>query len=227
MGLKYRSQKGQDKWLVEEIFDYKQKGYFVDLAASDGITINNTYALEKRLGWTGICIEPNEVFYKSLLEYRNCQTANIVIDKQDDVVVDFRSDNMWSGGIVDEDTDNNEHYRSEQLKTATISKRTTKKLETLLDEISAPKIIDYLSLDVEGAETRILRDFAFDKYIFLALTIERPTLELEEALFDNGYVYVTKSKVGNEFDTFYVHNSIPNFSTINKESYRPTPKKDF
>lgn len=227
MGIKFRSQKGQDEWVIKEIFNYKQNGYFVDLAASDGITINNTWVLEKHLNWDGICIEPNMIFYDSLIKIRNCLASNFVIDKNDDDMVDFRSDNMWSGGIVDHDTDNNKSFRAGQLKKAVIYQRKTKKLETLLNESNAPEVIDYLSLDVEGAETRILKGFSFNKYTFLSMTIERPTLELEKVLFDNGYVFVRKSKKGNEFDAFYVHKSIPNFNQIKKEEYSPTPRKDW
>ena len=95
--------------------------------------------------------------------------------------------------------------------------------------VNSPKIIDYLSLDVEGAETRILERFPFDKYTFLTLTIERPTLKLEKLLFQNGYVFVKKSKKNGKdtFDSFYVHKSIPNYDNIKKEKYSPTPRKDW
>ena len=84
--------------------------------------------------------------------------------------------------------------------------------------------MDYLSLDIEGAETRALRTFPFDKYTFLTMTIERPTVELENLLFENGYHFVMKSKKMG-FDTFYVHESIPGFDNIHKETYESTPKK--
>ena len=34
-------------WVIDTIFNYKTGGYFVDLAATDGIAINNTLLLEK------------------------------------------------------------------------------------------------------------------------------------------------------------------------------------
>ena len=102
----------------------------------------------------------------------------------------------------------------------------TKTLEYVLDHFNAPKIIDYLSLDVEGAEERILSNFPFNKYTFLAMTIERPTPKLEKILFDNDYVFVMKSKKL-QYDTFYVHKSIPNFLKIIKEPYSPTPRKNW
>lgn len=228
--MKFIGQKGQDKWIIDKIFKYKKCGYFVDLAATDGVKINNTLLLEKQLNWNGICIEPNPYYYKYLKKNRNCDVTDIVVDKTNDVEIDFRIDNGELGGIVDEDTDNNYKYRGHQLIKARILRLKTKTLEYVLDYFNAPKIIDYLSLDVEGCEERILSKFPFNKYTFLAMTIERPTPELEKILFENDYVFVEKSKdsLGNDtFDTFYVHKSIDNFEQIIKEPYSPTPKKDW
>ena len=41
--------KNQDRWVVEEIFDFKKKGFFLDLAATDGLHENNTFFLENKL----------------------------------------------------------------------------------------------------------------------------------------------------------------------------------
>ena len=54
----------------------------------------------------------------------------------------------------------------------------TKTLEQILDQINAPDVIDYLSIDVEGAEERILGRFPFDRYTFTTITIERPSASL-------------------------------------------------
>ena len=226
--MKFIGQKDQDKWVIDTIFNYKTGGYFVDLAATDGIHINNTLLLERELEWKGICIEPNPIFYKQLKKNRNCDVTDVVVDKANDTEIDFRIDRMGTGGIVAEDTDNSYKVRGHELirKTTKIIKLKTKTLEFVLDHFKAPKIIDYLSLDVEGAEERVLSNFPFNKYIFLAMTIERPTPELEKILFNNGYVFVMKSKKM-KYDSFYVHESIPNFEQIIKEPYSPTPRKDW
>ncbi len=121
-------------------------------------------------------------------------------------------------------------YRIEQIEKARREHKTafikTKSLETVLDENNAPKIIDYLSLDVEGSETRILSNFNFSKYIFLAMTIERPTPKLNQILFENNYVFVQNSKLM-PYDSFYVHRSISSFNSIKKEPFSQVPPKDW
>jgi hypothetical protein len=96
-------------------------------------------------------------------------------------------------------------------------------LAVILRQYDCPKVIDYFSFDVEGAETRILRRFPFDEFTFLSLTIERPTPELNALLFRNGYHFVKNSL----YDTFYVHKSIPNFDQIPKMPFYQLPPKSF
>lgn len=96
-------------------------------------------------------------------------------------------------------------------------------LAEVFDRYDAPKVIDYFSLDVEGSETRILRDFPFDRYCFLTLTVERPTPELNEILFANGYHFVRNSL----YDTFYVHESLPGFDTLPRKPFEQLPSKAF
>ena len=66
------SQYGQDVYLINSIFPDRINGYFVDVGAYDGITLSNTFILEKHLGWSGICIEPNPEAFEKLRANRSC-----------------------------------------------------------------------------------------------------------------------------------------------------------
>ena len=72
----YYSQDGQDQYLAENLFKGRRNGFFVDIGANDGVSFSNTYYLEKTLGWTGFCFEPNPVVYERLLENRKCNCIN-------------------------------------------------------------------------------------------------------------------------------------------------------
>ena len=61
--LNFFGSKDQDKWVVQEVFQYKKKGFFLDLAATNGLLENNTYVLEKFFEWDGIAIEANNFFF--------------------------------------------------------------------------------------------------------------------------------------------------------------------
>lgn len=193
------SQAGQDYWVINEAFFHKKNGYFLELGSADGLYINNTYILEKNYGWSGICVEANPSSFEQLKFNRNCTCLNICVDEKPGEV-DFVFDGLM-GGILDTDTDN--FLRKNDLSKKT-KKITTMTLLDVLKEYEAPKVIDYFSLDVEGAETRILKNFPFEKYIFLSLTIERPSKELQNILNDNGYLLV---KVIPGLDSFFIHES--------------------
>ena len=219
----YFSTKDQDRWVAEDIFKFKENGFFVDLAATSGIIDNNTYFLEKKLNWRGICIEPNEYFFKKLKQNRAAICINDCVDDCEKTV-EFINDGGLSG-ILDTDTDNNYEMRNEKIqkykKRSLVEYKKTKTLTSILDENNAPLIIDYLSLDIEGAEERALVSFDFEKYRFLSMTIERPSKKLHDILINNGYVFVKHFKV----DSFYLHNSIKKNVNINFETYIELPKK--
>lgn len=217
---------GQDRWVID-VLKGKTNGFFIDLGAGDGFSGNNTYVLEKYYGWKGLCIEPNPILFDVLTNKyeRRCTRISDLVDAESK-----RVDYLMNGqdsGIIDSDTDNNDRVRAAQIEALRLRGRVktvrTKTLVDVLDENSAPRTIDYFSFDVEGAETRILRNFRFDRYTFLTLTIERPTPELNDILFRNGYSFVRNSL----YDTFYVHQSIPGFSEIKRMPFEQLPQKSF
>ena len=118
----FKSQKGQDKWVILSVLPFKRNGFFLDLAAADGVTHSNTYVLEKFFGWSGICIEPNPDFLEELRRTRNCITdGSIISDRQETVT--FRLDNGQLGGIVALDADNSPLVRADQLVNAKTNDR--------------------------------------------------------------------------------------------------------
>ena len=51
--------------------------HFIDIGAVDGIRANNTFTLERQLGWTCICVEPNSRKYSELRQNRSCVCENL------------------------------------------------------------------------------------------------------------------------------------------------------
>ena len=203
-----------------------RNGYFVDAGAYDGIWANNTYALETALGWRGLCIEANPSAFVSLTRHRQCECINVCLDETPGNV-EFALDGVL-GGIVSDETDNRPAVRHERLERlaseARILTLEAVPLGDLLDRHAAPAVIEYLSVDLEGAETRVLRSFPFDRYTFLAMTIERPTPELNRLLIeDNGYRFVRNVR----YDTYYVHESFDGIERLRVEPFEQVPPKDW
>ncbi len=205
----YSSQIGQDIW-VNSVLGNKTNGFFIELGACDGLYNSNTLFFEKHLGWDGICIEPNDIYFEKLKGNRKCKLSNSLVYLESGILTDFSLCEATSG-IPDENI-------GPFTKKEKIVKKYTSTLEEVLDSFDAPSIIDYLSLDVEGQEYNILKTFPFNKYKFRCLTVEHnephigPVMQMKirRLLEENGYKYVKGNDDVNYWghgpiDDFYVH----------------------
>jgi FkbM family methyltransferase len=189
------SQLGQE-FFVLEVLGGLRNGFFLDSGASDGVGASNTYLLETEFGWSGICIEPNEMFFNQLIRNRNCTCVNCCLYDRDGLV-DFVEANTL-GGILEEYHPAHLEYAMRTFdipedlsgKPATVL-RPTRTILSVLKEYAAPPIIDYWSLDTEGSELAILKSFPFHEYSFRVLTVEHNRLPvryaIREFLEERGY----------------------------------------
>jgi len=176
--MEYKSQHGQDKFAVN-YFKNKKNGTFVDIGAHDGESLSNTYTLEKELNWNGICIEPMPRQYKNLIECRNCITYNCAIyDKNGTekfLLVDSDGyPDMLSGISKDISIPAMSSILSESSRLGAELKRInveTRILNEILEEHQFYHI-DFMTIDVEGAELKILSKVNFDKFYIGLLIYE-------------------------------------------------------
>jgi FkbM family methyltransferase len=204
-GRMWKSQVGQDRWVAEIVYGGSKGGYFVDIGANDGVWLSNTYVLEKTFGWTGLLVEADERFFTSLRENRSAALAPVCLDAKPGFIEFYRpSKRMGCGGIVDRDTDAQPHVmemRRNDGDLFDVVKIQTVTIDTVFKQYEVPDVIDYLSIDVEGAEHRIFQGFDFSRYRIKTMTVERPKPPLKALLNRNGYAVVGQIKT----DTLYIH----------------------
>lgn len=223
----YGDQKGQVDFLINNVFDYENRGlpksgYFIDLACADGVHINNTYFLERYLGWSGILFEPNPAYRPNIEKERTSTLVTKCVTDEVGATVRFRVDNGMLGGIVSDDTDNNEITRSSELQNAEIIDIETTTLAHELEAAGAPNEIGFLSLDIEGAEWIAMRSFPFDRYKFRCMAIERPNKELDLMLERHGYRQIAHLR----YDVLYTHCDDLSLVNLNpKLKFAFTPEK--
>ena len=168
------SQLGQDLWVIDTL-NYKENGFFIDIGALDGVTHSNTFLLENKYNWNGICVEANPFVLHMLSSNRNCMCVNALLYSKPNILVDFHCGNelsFFSNPNRNIDINNfksylkqkNVDYHKIKMKTTTTSK--------ILDIYNAPYVIDYISCDTEGTEIEILKAFPFDDYHVNTITIE-------------------------------------------------------
>ena len=195
----------------------RRKHFFVDLAANDPIDGSSTYDLE-RYGWSGLCIEPNPRFAALLRKHRKCKVVESAVDSKERNVT-FQL-NGAMGGIEDVRFDNRPGARRASTKSMSIH---TRPFANVLRDASVPRVISYLSLDVEGAEAAVLPSwFPWRRYTFLTLSIERSPPPLNELLFKNKYLFVRNLGT----DALFVHSTHPRASTLeSNKSFLQIPAK--
>lgn len=163
--------------------------FFIDLAANDAIQLSNTLKLEEH-GWDGLCIEPNPIYWFRLA-HRKCTVVGAFVGGKDDMEeIEVSLANEEFGGIIGEKMDNSAAGNISSKKKQSKAKRYSVSLMTIFEQFHVPSVIDYMSLDVEGAEELVMRNFPFQLHSIRFLTIERPKPMLQTFLKENGYTYI-------------------------------------
>jgi len=198
-----RSQLRQDLFTLAEL-DFKRNGFFVEFGATNGVDLSNTHLMEKEFQWRGILAEPARCWHADLKKNRSCLIDTRCVWKVSGAKLEFCEVDEPELSTIGAFSRADRHWQKR-------SKRRTYDVETvsladLLDEHGAPRLIDYLSIDTEGSEYEILKDFDFERYRFNVITCEHNFTanreKLHTLLTRNGYV---RKLIGiSEFDDWYV-----------------------
>ena len=179
-------------------------GYFIDLAANDWQKDSNTYALETFDDWNGLCVEPNDVYWSGLVK-RKCTLVAAVVGGAANEIVKFASTKGGLGGIVAANMDN-------ALEVNNLKEFYTTTIDSIFSTFDVPDAIDYLSLDIEGAESVVFPLLPFHTHAIHIMTIERPKEDVRAMLKAQKYVEV--GIMGDYGDSMYLHSETPNFHDV-------------
>jgi FkbM family methyltransferase len=158
--------------LVLFLLNEKRNGYFVEFGALDGITFSNTALLERDYEWRGILAEPAKRFHQILQQNRTCAIDHRCVWTKRDAVL-FQEAEEGTSSVTSAPSGRGERYMVE-----------TVSLSDLLGEHSAPKKIDYLSIDTEGSEFTILSSFFPTHYDIRVITIEHNFAPQRERIYN-------------------------------------------
>jgi len=164
-----KSQDKEDQFLVNSYFKGLCGGTYVELGGLDGVTYSNSHFFHHGLGWKGVLIEPNPKSFAALqinrpmddtFNYAVCSKSTEVtfIDSGNHGVtgvLDFMAPSFvagWHGGDKSHITKIGCEPLSKILERSTLATKTT--------------TIDFLSLDVEGAEFEVLKTIDFENVEF-------------------------------------------------------------
>ena len=151
-----------EELIIRDFFSDRKGGFYVDVGCAWPIKANNTYYLEKHLGWTGIGIDalddyavgwkekrPNSKFFCFLVTNRSGGIGTFF--KSENIGLSS-ADNLWASGVYFAMP-----LKSEKIEIPMIT------LNALLDREGIKKI-DLLSMDIEGNELKALAGFDVERF---------------------------------------------------------------
>jgi len=221
------SQVAQDRMLYTGFFRNHRNGTFVELGAVDGVTFSNSKFFQDSMEWDGLLIEPSEDF-AFLMEGRSkykrgnpitgkrcapdgkAKCVNSAVCKREGnltFVFHHRGDGNMVAGAVDYLTPG--HAKFFRLNKNNTYQVRCRPFGTLLNEANV-KHIDFLSLDVEGAEETVLEtmDWSIPVHVIVieALPANSPTgpeghERKHRILMENGFEFLMFHK----FDEWWVN----------------------
>ena len=168
--MTFYSQDKQDRF-VDSICKGYENGVVVDVGAFDGEIFSNSLFFEQSRGWKAVCIEPIPIVFKKLVERRpNAINVNVACSDTNgsaDFVMNSGGTTMLSGLYKEFDQRHHARVKCENnmvgnLGTTIVCSVPTRTLQSILDENNITHV-NYLSIDVEGAEWSVLKGIDFDK----------------------------------------------------------------
>jgi FkbM family methyltransferase len=175
--IKHYSQHGED-YLLWRFFEFKKKGFYVDVGAFDGIHLSNTYSFEQQ-GWQGILVEAHPFYYELCEKNRPgsiCVHAACV-GNETLKEVEFQSETLGllSGIKGGREKDVCKRYRNRGLNFEGFKKSRVPActLNELFDRfLPGGTDIDFVSIDVEGTELDVLQGLDLARFSPRVLIVE-------------------------------------------------------
>ena len=202
--LEFKSWSDSSSQLGQEFLPFfygHELGYFCEVGANDGLRFSNTFFLES-IGWNGVLIEPDPRNLKSLMESRSARILPCAATNEDDIEIAFNlaRDTLYSGIST-------HGLQKESRRAEDIAHVLGFKLVTMLEKVSAPKFIDFMSIDTEGNEFEVLLGMDFNQYKVAILCVEhnydyKKLKKIRSFLHPYGYRQVLKS--ASQFDAWFI-----------------------
>ena len=170
---------GEDT-VVTDYFKDKKNGFYVDVGCYHPIHRNNTYLLHKK-NWNGINIDTSQ-FSIDLFNYMrpNDLNYNCAISNKNEVIKLFYQKELSQLSTT-------ESVQAEKVFQGNIKEKKIQ-ASTLNEILNKSKYkdskIDFLDIDVEGADLKVLEGLSFDKF-----KPELICIEIHEKKIDESKIY--------------------------------------
>lgn len=208
---------------TEQLFGKQRDGFFVEAGALDGEYLSNSLWLEEERGWTGLLIEPDKGNYLDMLtKHRKAWTSNSCLSDtlfpKEFVQVGIRLNREYAGHKWDYRGSSyllgkklNARVYDHFFEVADKSYSVVQcfPLESYLLALNV-STVDFLSLDIQGAEKEVLRNFPWHAFKVRVIVVEiiedEKDYDFVSFMESKGYVMVNKKEFTDVEDQIYAKN---------------------
>lgn len=183
------SQEGEDM-VLKRVFENINEGFYIDIGAHHPSLFSNTnYFCQK--GWRGINIEPipkSKIVFD--LERPNDTNLELVVSEKDALVEFYMFEPSLMNTISKKQAEENKKFNWCKFKETVLIQSVP--LRKLLDEhLPVETRINFMSIDVEGAEMSVLKSNDWEKYRPDVLLIECINKGIEDILKTETHSFLT------------------------------------
>ena len=193
------SQCGEDIFILEFFKDKIAKGIYLDIGAFNPIKFNNTYLLHKK-GWKGINVDLNQTSIDlfNILRPNDKNICAAISDKVEKVEVYI--ENLFSP-LNTISPDHLKLFDNDRLK------KKTYYIETKMINDLINHKFDFLNIDIEGLDIKVLKSINLKFYNprLICIEILNPKNEIELSDYLMKYGYYFQKKMGPSY--FFSKNS--------------------
>jgi FkbM family methyltransferase len=197
------AQFGEDD-IIAQYFPQGYVGSCIDVGAANGVSGNNSYLFEEKK-WITLCVEANPALYAQCKAARtntvNYAVSNYNKDGELFTIYHLHNGNEEAVSSLNADKRLIDDHASMIKNTIEISVN-VRTLDSIIEETSLFKTIDFVSIDTEGTELDVLKGFDINKWKPRLFVIENNynNSEIEEYLTAFSY----KKDKRNAVNDFYL-----------------------
>jgi len=191
----FQSQFGQDFFIEQIFFKYQNQGTFVDIGCNHPKIMNNSFYFEQK-SWTGLAIDPIAT-YKSLWEKNRKAIflpCALGIKKSVQSFTEIKNEAGWRNRM----SGMSKHIRQEDkaygYKTYKVS---VERGSSIFRKYRLKKNIDFVSIDVEGAEMEVMQGFGMPTFLPRVILVENcrglsGEKSIRDFLLKKGYIFYAR-----------------------------------
>ena len=191
----FQSQFGQDFFIEQFFFKYKNKGTFVDIGCNHPKIMNNSFYFEKK-SWTGLAFDPIATYKFLWGKNRTAVFLSFALGAKKSLqsFTEIKNEGGWRNRMSGMSKNVRHEDKLYGYKTYKVS---VERGASIFYKYRLKKNIDFVSIDVEGSEMDVIQGFDMPTFLPRVILIENcqglsGEKSIRDFLIKKGYIFYAR-----------------------------------